>query len=66
LRDGEGDADAYQLFKPCDIGYEVSVEVVAIEGAPESGVGSLCEEIVKDVELLDGFGEGCVAGSWQS
>jgi hypothetical protein len=69
LADGLGnglcDADANQLLEAGDVGDEVGVEIVAIEGAPEFAVGGAGEEIVEDVELLDCFGEGCIASCWE-
>ena len=65
LRDGQRDTGADQVFEAGHVGDEVGVEVVAVQRAPEGGVGGLAEEVVEDVELLHGFGEGGVASSWE-
>ena len=65
MRDCERNTDTDQLFKTRDIGHEVSVEIIAIESAPESSIGSLAEKVVENVEFLNSFGEGCVAGCWE-
>lgn len=46
MGDGEGDSDADELFETGDIGDQVGVEVIAVESAPEVGVGGLAEEVV--------------------
>ena len=61
LRDCECDTDTNQFFKARDIGDEVRVEVIAIESAPEGSIGGLAEEVVENVEFLDGFREWRVA-----
>jgi hypothetical protein len=66
LRDCERNTDTDQLLKTRDVGDEVSVEIIAIESAPESSIGGLAEEVVENVEFLDGFGEGRVACCWES
>lgn len=57
---GDGDADAHQFLEAVDVGDEVGVEVVCVEGVPEVGVGAALEEGVEAGEFLDGFGEGGV------
>lgn len=60
LADGDGDADAHRVLEAGDVGDEVGVEVVRVEGVPEVAVGAGLEEGVEVGELLDGFGEGGV------
>ena len=66
MRDCECNTNTDQLFKPRDVGDEVSVEIIAIKSAPENSIGGLAEEVVENVEFLDGFGEGRVARCWES
>lgn len=66
LCDRHRDADADQLLEAGDVGDQVRVQVVGVEGAPELGVGGAGEEVAENVEFLDGFGEGRVAGGGES
>lgn len=63
LADRDGDPHAHQLLEAGHVGDEVGVQIVAVEGGPESLVVGLREERVEGGELLHGFGEGGVAGS---
>lgn len=62
LADGGGDAHAHQLLEAGDIGDQIGVQVVAVEGGPEGGVVGALEQVLQLVELLHGLGEGRVAG----
>jgi hypothetical protein len=65
LRDGERDPDPDQLFEAGDVGNQVGVEIIAVQGAPKCGVRRLAEKVVENVQLLDGLGERGIAGCWE-
>lgn len=51
----DGDADADELLETGDIGGQISVQVIRVQGGPELGVLSGLEEGRKAGELLDGL-----------
>jgi hypothetical protein len=53
LGDSKGNAYTDQLLKTGDIGNEISIQVIAVESAPEGGVGCRAEKVVKYVEFLN-------------
>ncbi len=61
MRDRERDPDAHQFFEARNVGDQVSVQVVAVEGAPELSVRGAGKKVVQRVEFLNGFGERRVA-----
>lgn len=57
LADDDRHAHAHQLLESLHVGDQVSVQIVAVECAPEVGIGRVCEERVQHCKFLDGFGE---------
>lgn len=62
LSHARGDPHPHQLLKATDIGDQIRVQVVTVEGGPESLVVGLRQQRVERGELLDGFGKRRVAG----
>lgn len=62
LGDYLGDLDADGVLKALDVGGQVGVEVVGVEGAPEAVKGGAFEMCVEGAKLDDGLGELGAAG----
>lgn len=65
MRDREGDPYPDQLLKAGNVGDQVGVEVIAVQGAPELAVRRAAQQVVQDVQLLDGLRQRRVTGSWE-
>lgn len=57
LADLDGDTDAHELLEAGDVGDQVRVQVIGVQGGPELGVLGGLEEGGQAGELLDGFDE---------
>jgi hypothetical protein len=61
----------HQLLESTHIGNQICVQVVAVERWPEVRIVCTAEEVVEDVEFLDGLWEGSIAsggvgdGGWE-
>lgn len=55
LADSGGNAYAHEFLKARNVGNQVGVEVVRVEGGPEGGVISAFEQVPQFVELLNSF-----------
>jgi hypothetical protein len=62
LADSGGNAHAHQLLEARDIGDEVGVQVVRVQGRPEGSVVGALEQVPQLVQLLNGFRKRGVAG----